>query len=418
MPLEAQRGDAQGFEKETPHHAKRVRFGQDRHIAPAVKNGGELQQDDPVNDAAGGPVRVVRLAEPRHQNAVLRHAVQHAVGADDGGIHGSRQDQKPDHHHKDMEHQPQDVRPAQIHRQPADQVGDVLPADVIGDDHAGEQRHHSGADHRVTAHQVGGDAQILQLGVSNFAIHLGERFKSAHRQQRVAEGDDDRHHWNLDPKRAPEPALGVFGEHQVRRRGRGRQIAPTAFERDSKRAPDQQNGHHHRGDLHDAQRLAAGFVHALDVLPPEVNRDDHGESRGEQVHVHAMGLMQQLENFVDQRAHVLPRADHADGSGEDVIEHQRGHRQLGEHRPHAVPHNDVDSAAHVHAAAFHIHAAHREAEQHHAQHEPGSGFADGLFRRAARIERGRRQVGQDDGRPSPEADERQGDRCRDHNLGG
>ena len=41
------------------------------------------------------------------------------------------------------------------------------------------------------------------------------------------------------------------------------------------RAPDQEDHHHHGGDLHDAQRLAAGFVHALDVAPPEVDGHQH-----------------------------------------------------------------------------------------------------------------------------------------------
>ena len=40
------------------------------------------------------------LEEPIGQDAVLGHAVKHAVGADDRRIDRSRQDQEADHHHK------------------------------------------------------------------------------------------------------------------------------------------------------------------------------------------------------------------------------------------------------------------------------------------------------------------------------
>ena len=108
-------------------------------------------------------------------------------------------------------------------------------------------------------------------------------------------------------------------------------------------------------------------MHALDVHPPEIDRHQHRHTGREQVDVDVIGLVRHLAELVDQRAQVLPRADAADGAGKDVVEHQRGYRQLGHHRAHAVAHHDVHAAAHVHAAAFEINAAHREAEQHHAE---------------------------------------------------
>ena len=47
------------------------------------------------------------------------------------------------------------------------------------------------------------------------------------------------------------------------------------------RAPDDQNHDHDRGDHHDLHGLLAGLVNALDILPPEVNRDDCAEAGGE-----------------------------------------------------------------------------------------------------------------------------------------
>src|SRR5207248_11044615 len=56
-----------------------------------------------------------------------------------------------------------------------------------------------------------------------------------------------------------------------------------------------------------------------------------------------------------------------------------------------------DAAAHEHAAAFHVNRAHRIAEQHHAQHHPGSWFSDSLLGDAADVEHRRRQIVEDHG---------------------
>ena len=179
------------------------------------------------------PNLLVRLAEPGHQHAIFGHPIQHAVGADDGSIHGARQNQAAHDHDENMEAQPQQIRPAEIHGQAADQVVEVLGALRIGNDHAGEHRDHAGADHRVPADDIGGDAQILQLGIGDFAIHLRQRFKSAHRQQRVAEGDDDHHHRNLQPEGSREPALRVGREVRCWRRWAPGGRCPAAFQKDA-----------------------------------------------------------------------------------------------------------------------------------------------------------------------------------------
>ena len=77
------------------------------------------------------------------------------------------------------------------------------------------------------------------------------------------------------------------------------------------RTPDQKHHHHHGRDLHDAQRLAARFVNALDVAPPEIDGDDHAEDRGET----GSGAMRDARravisaNLVQQAAQILPGAD-------------------------------------------------------------------------------------------------------------
>ena len=57
-------------------------------------------------------------------------------------------------------------------------------------------------------------------------------------------------------------------------------------------------------------------------------RDHHGQTGRESVGVDVHALMQQIADFVQQRAQILARADHADGPGENVVEHQRGNRKF------------------------------------------------------------------------------------------
>ncbi len=143
-------------------------------------------------------------------------------------------------HHEDVEREAQQVRPGQVHREAAEQVVHVFAADRVGNDHAGEQRDHAGADHGVDADHVAGVAQVLQLGIGDLAVNLRQRFESAHGEQRVAERDDDRHGADLRPEGSVEPAERVRAEMQIARERRGRNLnLRRQQQRDG--APDQEH---------------------------------------------------------------------------------------------------------------------------------------------------------------------------------
>src|SRR5437016_9405557 len=50
--------------------------------------------------------------------------------------------------------------------------------------------------------------------------------------------------------------------------------------------PDNEDHHHYRGDLHDAEGLFARFVDADDVLAPEVQCDEDGEAGRKMFRMH------------------------------------------------------------------------------------------------------------------------------------
>src|SRR5450759_2059817 len=93
----------------------------------------------------------------------------------------------------------------------------------------------------------------------------------------------------------------------------------VAADQQSEGTPDEQSDHHDGGDLHDAQRLAAGFVNSFDVAPPEVDGDHYAEEGGERMGFEPEILVHESADFVEQAAEIEARADYADGAGEDVI---------------------------------------------------------------------------------------------------
>ncbi len=183
MALKAQHENTQRLHEEAPHHAERVGFGQDRHVTAAADDRDDLQDHDQIDHAIGGSEALMRLAEPWQQHAVFGNAIQDAVGADDRSIRGAGQNQSTHDHYKNMKAETQHVRPAEVHRKAADEIVEVLGADIVGDDHAGEHRYHAGANHCIPAGDIRRDPEVLEFRGSDFAVNLGQRFESAHRQQ-------------------------------------------------------------------------------------------------------------------------------------------------------------------------------------------------------------------------------------------
>ena len=150
------------------------------------------------------PKRRVRLAEPVEQHAVLGHAVHHAVGADDGRIDRAGENQHAHDHHEDVETAAAAAYgPARCMARPPSRLstyswrglsGIIMPANTVM------------TPVQTTAYtqtMLPVIAQVLQLRVGDFAVHLRQRFKSAHGEQRVPEGDDDGDAPDLRPEWCP-----------------------------------------------------------------------------------------------------------------------------------------------------------------------------------------------------------------------
>ena len=183
------------------------------------------------------------------------------------------------------------------------------------------------------------------------------------------------------------------------------------------RAPENQNHHHHSGDGHNLQRLLAGFVDALRILPPEVDNDDDRNSCREVVVGETQGTVEKVHpNILDKPREVLPGRNRADRAGQDVVEQQGRDRELGQGSPHGFFDDAIDAAAHEHAAGFNVKRPHGVAEQHDRENEPRCALADDFLGVAAGVIGGGCQVGQNDRRGAPERDEGQHHRSGDEDL--
>ncbi len=308
--------------------------------------------------------------------------------------------QESDQHYEDAEQNAPHQRSRHEHRQSGDQVVgvDVGPF-VVGDEHGCQQRGPAGEDQAVDRDDDRRALQVLQFRVLDLAVHLSEALLAAHGEDGVAEGHQDAKQAEDRQAVASQKPECIIAEMEIGGDGRWRQMGSADGNRIT--APDQQNDHHHRGDLHNAQRLVARLLNALDVLPPVIDRHSGSQQRrrvvhvqldGIVVHVHQgrrqpMPLVCNIDQFVEKPSDVLPGGNAGDGAGEDVVEHQRGNAELGEAAAERLLDYAIHAAARKHRTAFDVHRTHGEAEQHDAENEPRGCRAHRLFGDATCVKR-------------------------------
>ena len=92
--FEPQHDHRQRFENEAPDDAERVRFAEQDHVAAAHHDRKELHAGDQVQQAVVGAEPRMGLEEPIGEHAVLGHAAQDAVRADDRRVDRARKNQE------------------------------------------------------------------------------------------------------------------------------------------------------------------------------------------------------------------------------------------------------------------------------------------------------------------------------------
>src|SRR5206468_2532324 len=110
----------------------------------------QLQADDKIQDAIGGAELAMRLEEPVGHDAVLGHAIEDAVGTDDGRVRRAGQDQKADDDDESVEGQAQRLGADDVHGQAADEVLRILgAAQVFGNEQDGQEADAGGEDEAI-----------------------------------------------------------------------------------------------------------------------------------------------------------------------------------------------------------------------------------------------------------------------------
>ena len=289
-----------------------------------------MQGGDQEENAVRRAVARVRLEEPIGQHAVLGHAVEHAVRADDRRVDRPGQDQEADHDDKSVEQDLGKIGAAHAHGQAADEIVLVLgQTQPLGNEQHGQEADAGRHDQAIDEDDKRRFLEVGQLRRLDLAIDLGESFFAAHGQDRMPEGYDQ-----PDQADDAEPALGiaqrfrergergcdepsrifrlpgdlidhfdliaglvhlVFGVRQFTLKvaessrwgstsyfldsqasGGRSLISPRSPDRDRDAAPDQHDDHHDRGGDHDFESLVARFGNADEILAKEVERDGTG----------------------------------------------------------------------------------------------------------------------------------------------
>src|ERR1700757_1764411 len=323
----------QAVHGKTPDDAEGVQVGEEGHIAATDKNGDDLQNHDDVDNAVAGTKARMRLAKPVAQHAIFGNTVEHAIRTDDRGIDRASKNHGAHDHYEGVKDQPDQEGSGEIHGQTADKIFQETLPHVVGNDHHGEEGNQRSENHAVNENHQSSLFEVDQFGTFDFAIDLREGFFSAHREHGVPEGDED----GDDPKHVRQrtmrqPTEGARGEMTIagiRKSRKGR--VPQG---DVVNAPADENDHHHRYQLHDVQSFFAGFGNAFGVFPPEINGDDDGKTRGNDVNgarrERPAGHVRVRQKFAEQSAQILPRGYAADGPGQNVVKHQRGNAEFGQ----------------------------------------------------------------------------------------
>ena len=287
FPAENEHGE--GVEGEGPDDAEGICLAEHDDVSTRGEDREHLQDEDEVHDAVAGAEGLMRLAEPVGEHAVFGDAHEHAGGADHRGVDGSGENEEADDDDEDAEGDAEKLGADHEHGNAGDEVVLVnVGALICRDEHGGEQRDSAGEDERVDGDDDGRALEVLELGMLDFAVYLGERFFSAHGQDGVAEGHQDaKDAEDGNELGSLEEAECIVREVQVGGCGRRGQV--NAADANGVDAPEEQNDHHDGGDLHDAQGLVAGFLDALDVLPPVINGDDGSEDGGGVIDVELEG---------------------------------------------------------------------------------------------------------------------------------
>ena len=145
---------------------------------------------------------------------------------------------KPTMHDEDAEDDAQQLRPDHVHGEAGDQVVlvDVGARTTSGMSMDGQQRGAAGEEQAVDGDDDRGALQVLELGMLDFAVDLGEALFAAHGEHGVAEGHEDAEEAEASESRlrAFEEAERIVAEVEIGWHGQRRQMR-AAHERRSRR---------------------------------------------------------------------------------------------------------------------------------------------------------------------------------------
>src|SRR3954465_6973922 len=123
--------------------------------------------------------------------------------------------------------------------------------------------------------------------------------------------------------------------------------------------------------------------------------------------------MNEYAELFDISGEILAGRHGTDGTGQDVVEEQGGHREFRQPPAHGGLDNTVHTAPDEHGAGFDIERPNSRTKQHHPQNEPGSALSDYLLGITGDVVGRGSKIRENDSGSPPERDEGQHHRSGD-----
>src|SRR6266849_10465531 len=114
-------------------------------------------------------------------------------------------------------------------------------------------------------------------------------------------------------------------------------------------------------------------MNASCIAPPEVNRNQEGNSSSQQIDrtlVRSPGMSEVRDRLCREADNILSRGETRDWTSQDVVKHQGGDCQLCQHATHRFFDDAIYAPACEHRARLDVHSAHGVGKEHYTEDKP------------------------------------------------
>ena len=375
-----QGGDLQESRADEPHG---VHPGQPPHLTRTHHDDGDLRDDDHVHETRGGPISRVQRTQRAPNQALLRQARKHGLGANHRARNRAGQKQRGSQDDAQRHHEPEP--PGSWHVGNEGGKGSIEPRRTAP---RRRQRCHEktrpcGHEHRIETDQLRGTTQVENPRRLKLGRDVSERLHAADREEAIAQrrGKGER-------RSHQSGKLGPTTEQTDGQAGHGKRgRSHPAMQRGGK-PPEDKDRKQSDNACHDPRQVVAREGPTVAQPPPDEAEQTDGHNRRNIGGRDLAANLRHTEERAPNRRHVVTCGAGRQGPKQQLFDEERRRRHFGGLIAECLPDGPIQPTRQEERAALEIDCSQRPAQQHGRKHEPRCRRAEGLFRDTAGKERG------------------------------